>query len=258
MGTDFRYTSVVLDNGSFFTDLASNSATALETPGIERTIMTALGPAVVRYGRATQSGGVTRGELTKYKANVSIDNITSGSTTTIVTTGLTANAHDGDILVCFDYNASAGGAPEGEAVPIIKNTTTTVYVDPNNPFSVAAAVNDDFRVVSFSKNIDSAAGDERVDLFGIAAATLTADYWGWFFCAGICPYALVRASTALTASKALIAHTARVSISSTSAQELLIGTALGKLAVASDLVNDVCAVELRPLGKLYGAHAVSA
>ena len=255
MGTDFRYTSVVLDNGSFGTDLAANHATAQETPGIERAIMTAYGPSWVRYGKATQSGGVTRGELTKYKANVSIDNITSGSTTTIVTTGLTANAHDGDILVCFDNNDSAGAAPEGEAVPIIKNTTTTVYIDPNNPFSVATAANDDFRVVSFSKNIDSAAGDEIVDLFGIAAATITENYWGWFFFDGICPYALVKAATALTADKALIADTARVSISSTSADQLLIGVALGKLAVGSDLANDVCAVKLYKLGS---ARSVSA
>lgn len=258
MGTDFRYTSVVLDNGSFGTDLAANHATAQETPGIERSIMTAFGPAIVRYGRATQSGGATRGELTKYKANVTIDNITSGSTTTIVTTGLTANAHDGDILVCFDNNDSAGAAPEGEAVPIIKNTTTTVYADPNNPFSVAAAVNDDFRVVSYSKNIDSAAGDERADLFGIAAVTITENYWGWFFCAGICPYALIRASTGLTAAKAIIAHTARIDVSSTSGHELLIGQTLGKLAVTSDIVSDVCAVELLPLGKMYGSRAVSA
>ena len=150
MGTDFRYTSVVLDNGSFFTSLASNSATPLETPGIERKIITPFGPAIVRYGRATQSGGVTRGELTKYKANVTLDNITSGSTTTIVTTGLTANAHDGDVLWCFDNNDSAGAAPEGEVAPIVSNSTTTVYLDPDNPFTVAAAANDDFRVVSFS------------------------------------------------------------------------------------------------------------
>lgn len=258
MGNDFRYTSVVLDNGSFYTDLASTSTTPLETPGIEREIMTKLGPARVRYGQATQSGGVTRGELTKYKANVSINNITSGSTTTVVTTGLTANAHDYDILVCFDDDGGAGAAPEGEAVPIIKNTTTTVYIDPDNPFTAAAAANDDFRVVSFSKNIDSAAGDERADLFGIAAATIAADSWGWFFCAGICPYALVKASTALTAAKAIIADVARVTVSSSSGHELIIGQVLGKLAVASDLANDVCAVELLPLGKLYGARAVSA
>lgn len=253
--SDFRYTSVVLDNGSFYTDLAANHETAQETPGIERTVMTPFGPSSWRYGKATQSGGVTRGELTKFKANVSIDNITSGTTTTIVTTGLTANAHDGDILVCFDDNGGAGAAPEGEASPIVSNTTTTVYLDPNNPFSAAPAANDDFRVVSFSKNIDSAAGDEIADLFGIAGATITENYWGWFCFDGVCPYALVRASTALTASKALIAHTARLDISSSSDHSVLVGITLGKLAVASDLANDVCAVKLFGLGR---ARSVSA
>ena len=255
MGNDFRYTSVVLDNGSFGTHLAASHATAQETPGIERQIMTKFGPAKVRYGKSTQSGGVTRGELTKYKANATVDNISSGTVTTVVTTGLTANAHDGDLLVCYDDNGGAGAAPEGEVSPIISNSTTTFYLDPDNPFSAAPAANDDFRVVSFSKNADSAAGDEIADLFGVAAVTLAEGYWGWFFFDGICPYALVRASTALTAAKSLIAHTARLDVSSSSDHSLLVGTTLGKLAVASDLANDVCAVKLFNLG---AARSVSA
>ena len=65
----------------------------------------------------------------------------------------------------------------------------------------------------------------------------------------------MKAATALTADKALIADTARVSISSTSADQLLIGMVLGKLAVGSDLANDVCAVKLYKLGS---ARSVSA
>lgn len=255
MGTDFRYTSVVLDSGSFGTDLAVNHATPKEMPGIERAVMTPFGPSWVRYGKATQTGGATRGQLTRYKQNVTMDNILSGSTTTCVTTGLTAGAFDGDVLVCFDDAGGAGASPEGYAAPIISNTTTTVYIDPNNPFPVATALNDDFRVVSFAKNEASAAGNERCDLFGIAAATITQDYWGWFFFNGVCPYALVKANTAMTASKALIADTSRLTVSSTSGQELLAGHVLGKLAVASDIVDDACAVKLYNLG---AAHSVSA
>jgi len=255
MGTDFRYTTVVLDSGSFGTDLAVNHATAQETPGTERAVMTAYGPARVRYGKSTQASGVTRGELVVYKANVTLANILSGSTTTIVTTGMTANAHDGDLLVCTDVNASSGASPEGYCSPIVSNTTTTVYLDPNNPFPAAPAVNDDFSVVSFSKNADAAAGAEVTDCFGIAAASLSEGYWGWFFFDGICPYALVKASTTMTAAKAIIADTARVSMSSTSADQLLLGHTLGKLNGTNDLVDDVMALKLNNLGH---ARSVSA
>lgn len=255
MGNDFRYTSVVLDNGSFGTNLAANHATPQETPGIERRIMTKYGPAAVRYGKCTQSGGCTRGELQKKKAVASINNISSGTTTTIVTTGLTANEYDYDLLVCLDDAGGAGASPEGYVSPIVSNNTTTVYLDPDNPFPVATAANDDFRVVSFCKTADSAAGDEVSDLFGVAATSISEGYWGWFFFDGICPYTLIRASTGLTAARALIAHTARVDVSSTSADQLLIGQVLGKLAVTSDVVDDVCAVELYNLGH---ARSVSA
>lgn len=244
-----------VDTGSFYTDLTSNSATPLEMPGIERAVMTAFGPAKVRYGKCTQGSGCTKGELQAFKANTTVSNISSGSTTTAVTTGLTANAFDYDICIVTDVNASAGASPEGYSSPIIKNTTTTIYLDPNNPLPAALAVNDDLAIVSFCKSIDAAAGDEVNDLYGIAAASLSEGYWGWFFFDGYCPYALVKASTALTADKALIADTARLSVSSTSADQLLIGTTIGRVAFSNDLVDDVVCVKLNNLGHARGVSA---
>lgn len=255
MPRDFRYTSVLLDSGSFATHLAANDSTPQEMPGIERAIMTKFGPARVRYGKCVQAGGCARGELQAYRANQAISNITSGSTTSIVTTGLTANDYDYDLLVCTDDAGGAGAAPEGEVAKISSNSTTTVFLDPDDPFSAAPAVNDDFNVVTYCKTIDSAAGDEVNDLFGVAATALTANYWGWYFFDGICPYALARAATALTADVALIAHTARLDVSSTSADQLLVGVSLGRLAVASDLANDVFAVRLHNLGQARGVTA---
>jgi hypothetical protein len=255
MGKDYRYSTTVLDSGSFFTNLTANNATPLETPGIERAVMTAFGPAKVRYGKCVQSGGCARGELQAFRANQTITNATSGSTTTIVTTGLTANDMQYDLALCHDDAGAAGAAPEGECAPIVSNTTTTVYLDTNNPFSAAVAANDDFTVVSFCKCEDAAAGDEVNELFGIAAVAMTANYWGWFFFDGYCSYALVKASTALTADKALIADTARLSISSTSADQLLVGTTLGRVAASNDLAADVFAVKLDNLGHGRGVSA---
>lgn len=252
---DFRKSPIVLDSGSFYTPLDSNAATPLEMPGIERAIYTPFGPAKVRYGKCTQSGGCSRGELQAYAANATITNFTSGSTTTGVTTGLTVNAYQYDVLLIHDDAGGAGADPEGSCAPITKNSATTIYLDPDNALSAAIAANDDGTVVTFSKTIDSAAGDEVNDLFGIACAALTENYWGWFFFGGYCPYALVKASTALTADKALIADTARVSVSSTSADQLLIGTTLGRVGASNDLASDVFAVKLWNLGQARGVSA---
>lgn len=253
--SDFRYTSTILDSGSYYTNLASNSSEPLEMPGIEREIMTAYGPAKVRYGQCTQAGGCARGELQSFAAPVTITNLTSGSTTTAVTTGLTANDYKYDILVVKDNDSSAGASPEGFPSPILSNTTTTIYLDPSNPLPAALEVNDDVFIVSFCKCIDAAASDEVNDIFGVAAADISHDYWGWFFFDGICPYALRRATTALTADKALIAHTARVSISNASGDQLLIGTTLGRVAYQNDSVDDVCIVKLWNLGQARGVSA---
>lgn len=255
MGNDFRYTSVVLDSGSWHTNLASNSSTPLETPGSERKIMTPYGPAKVRYGQCVESGGCARGELQAYKAPVEITNLVSGSTTTAVDAAHTVNAYQYDIANIKDKNASAGASPEGFASPVLSNTATTLYLDPNNPMPVALAINDDVTVLSFCKCENSAAGDEVNHLFGVACTDITESYWGWFFFDGWCPYALVKANTALTADKALIADTARVSISSTSSDELLIGVTFGRLAWQIDVVADVCAVKLWNLGQARGISA---
>lgn len=252
---DFRKTFTVMDSGSGYLDLTANNSTPLEAPGSERSIMTSYGPAKVRYGKCTQSGGCTRGELQAFAAVVTITNLSSGSTTTAVTTGLTADAYQYDLAIVKDVNASAGASPEGYCSPIIKNTTTTIYLDPNNPLPAALAVNDDLFIVSYCKTIDSAATDEVNDLYGIAATSLSEGYWGWYFFDGYCPYALVKANTALTADKALIADTARVSISSTSADQVLIGTTIGRVAFQNDLVDDVCAVKLWNLGQARGVSA---
>jgi hypothetical protein len=109
--------------------------------------------------------------------------------------------------------------------------------------------------VSFCKTIDSAAGDELNEVYGVAMASLSEGYWGWFQCHGICPYALVQAATTITAEKALIAHTARLSISSTSADQLLLGVTLGQVGATNDLVDDVFPVKLRYLGDGLGVSA---
>lgn len=235
-------------------DLTANDATPQEAPGQEMALITPFGPAKYRYGY--NAAGITRGQLASKVASTSVANILSGSITSAVTTGLTANAFQHDVLVVTDVNASAGASPEGHCAPIKSNSTTTIYLDPMNPLPAALAVNDDCYVYTFCKTEASAAGDSLSDLFGVAMQTLTAKYWGWFQFDGYCPYALVKATTALAAEKALIPDTARLSISSTSVVSILCGTLVQALAFSNDLVDDVISgVVLWNLGQGWQATA---
>ena len=235
-------------------DLTANNPSPIDDPGRERWASTPFGPAKYRYGCST--AGTTRGYLLAKAAGVSVANILSGSKTTAVTTGLTANLYQYDVLVVTDVNASAGASPEGYSSPIKSNSTTTIYLDPENPLPAVLAVNDDCYIYSFCKTRAAAAGDSTSDLFGIAMASITATYWGWFQYDGYCPYASVKASTALAAEKALIADTNMVSISSTSNASLFIGTLAQAVAFSNDLVDDVVsAVQLWNLGQAWQVTA---
>lgn len=245
---EYRKSLRPLAQMAYGTDLTANDSSPQEEPGVERWAMTPFGPAKYRYGQ--NAAGCTRGELLSYVAGISVANLTSGSTTTAVTSGLTANAYQYDVAVVLDVNASAGASPEGHCAPIKSNTTTTIYLDTENPLPAALAVLDDLYVYTFCKTEDAAAGDVNSDLFGVAMATLTATYWGWFQFDGYCPYALVKATTTVTAEDALIADTARLSISSTSDASLFAGCLVQGQAFTNDLVDDVISgVKLWNLGQ---------
>lgn len=257
MANDMEYRKALksLQKLQYNTVLTANDSSAKDEPGIERACMTPFGPAWFRYGKVTQSGGCTRGELQSYKANATITNFTSGSTTTAVSSAMTADAYQYDILLIHDDGGAAGASPEGHCSPIVSNSATTIYLDPKNPLPAAVGNGDDGTVVSFCKTADAAGGDEVNAVFGVAMASLSESYWGWFQFDGVCPYALMKAGTAITAAKALIADTARFTVSSTSADQLLLGVTLGKVAAASDLVDDVFAVKLDRLGHGRGVSA---
>lgn len=232
---------------AFGSDLTENSSVRNEEAGAERWALTPYGRAFYRYTYSATA--ITRGELVSFLAGISVANITSGSTTTAVTSGLTANAYQYDVLIVLDVNASAGASPEGHCSPIKSNSTTTIYLDAENPLPAALAVNDDCYVMTFCKTEDSAAGDCLSDVAGVAMADRTPEYWGWVQYKGVCPYALVRAGVALAADKAIIAHTARLDVSNSSSDELLLGTTFQGIGNSADIVDDVFIVKLDELGR---------
>ncbi len=230
-------------HGNFRTKLNASDASPLEIKGsIRFTIDDRFGLRGFKYVRFDQSGGALQGELVKKLANVSIANILSGTTTSITTTGLTADKLVGGILCCLDDAGAAGAAPEGEKAMIIANSTTLVEIDPLDAFSVAPAVNDDFMVVLPWATQDSADGDSAGMVQGVAMADQDQYDWGWVQFLGINPHVLVKASTAIPVDESVVADAATVNDGAADAADLRIGRLL--CAISSDTVARRAIVDL--------------
>ncbi|MGD9600054.1 MAG: hypothetical protein AB7P94_17400 [Steroidobacteraceae bacterium] len=183
-----------------------------------------------QYLRCNQSGGTAAGAVQSFVANTSISNITSGTTTTITTSGLTADIHVGGFLYCLDDAGAAGAAPEGEYGRIVANTATLVRIDSNDAFSVAPAANDDFVIINPFSVVNSADGDFAYKVAGVAMATLDQYDWGWFQFYGINPTVnAVAAGTAIITNESVVANTKVVNDGAGDAAELRIGVALNGL-----------------------------
>jgi hypothetical protein len=193
----------------------------------------------VRFDAATTAGDV----CTKV-ADVTITNISAGTTTSITTSGLTADIHVGGILYCTDDAGGAGAAPEGEQGIIVANTATSVQIRPEDAFSVSPAANDDFSIVKTWAVGDAAAGDLAVNVQGVAMADQAQYSWGWVQFLGLHPQVLVvAAGTAVTINKSLIAgNGGLLTNGSSSADSLLVGFL--RQSVASDQVVRKAMVDL--------------
>lgn len=216
--------------------LDSSSATALTTKGALRWDFNAyFGHRLFVYGRCDQSGGCTGGQLQSYRANITITNISSGTTTTVTTSGLTADELVGGFLFCHDDAGGAGAAPEGEIGIITANTTTVITIDTGDAFSVAPAVNDDFTVILPFSVVDSADTDYSAGVAGLAMADQDQYDWGWFQCLGIHTSAdIVAAGTALPVGESLVAGTALLTDGAGDAADLRVAKLL--TPIASDQV----------------------
>lgn len=227
------------------TKLDSASSTALEKKGIVRwDVHPNLGWRGFQYLRCDQSGGMSAGDLATQIANVSINNITAGTTTSITTSGLTANIYVDGILYCLDDAGAAGAAPEGESGRIISNTATKVSIHSDDAFSVSTAVNDDFEIHIPWAVGDAAVNDQARRVLGVSMADLSQYQYGWFQFYGLNPRVLaVAAGTALTKNEACVAgNGGLVTDGSTAAAELRIGTTV--VGLTSDTVRRYAHVDL--------------
>lgn len=186
------------------------------------------GPRFMRYMHNLKTSVTLKGGLYSRAALVAIASIDAGSTTTSIlkAAGFTANALIGRLLYVKTATV-AGAAPENETAIIVANTAGVLTLDAGRPLSVAPPTATAVDVYSLFDFIAAASGDLNHNVFGIGIATngIAAGNWGVLQVHGLCPDAKTNAGAVLTIAKAIIAGTEQVVVSSTSADNLLVGYA---------------------------------
>lgn len=229
---------------SWATELDSTSATPLEKKGsIRFDSHPIFGLRGFQYVRFDQSGGVAAGELQSFRDIVSVANISSGTTTSITTSGLTADIYVDGLLYCLDDAGGAGAAPEGEVARIVKNTTTVITVHSSDAFSVAPAVNDDFQIILPWAVVDSADGDFAGQVAGVVMTAQDQYDYGWVQFLGVHPAVnLIAAGTALPIYESLVADAALLTDGAGDAVDLRVGRLMH--GVSSDTVARKAIVQM--------------
>ena len=155
----------------------------------------AFGMRILSYNKVTQTGGHTVGQLGQRDADVAVAGITSGTTTSFVTSGKTADAHISNLCQVKDKNSSAGAAPEGEVGVVVANTATLVTLDPGRPFSTSLLVNDTLTLHRSFDVIDAAIDATAADARGICFHGIPTIYhWGFYQIYGYYPSAAIATS----------------------------------------------------------------
>lgn len=213
-------------------------------PGTLSFLVDAYGYRILQYVKNVSGSAFAMGDLVTKVANTAVTNITSGSVRQAVTTGLTADAHDGRLCYVLDNDDTAGTAPEGETSVIKNNTTTNIDMEFDMPFSVALAANDDLTLISNWQAADAADGNLVVNVLGavVGNAGITNNQFGWVQKEGYCPY-LRALSGAVTAGDPVVADAAQVGAFGTDGQELWVGVALA--AMSADQTRDRMLINLK-------------
>lgn len=226
-------------SGLGMSDLNRDDATPQMRPGTIAWVVDAFGPRLVKYVKNVNGSAILKGEFMAYAADganvktTTISNITSGTTTSFVTSSLTAGRHEGMIAFVLDNDDSAGAAPESECSIVATNTATLVTLERDYPFSVALAANDDLELIATYQVEDSADGDEAWTCAGVVlgADGISNMQYGWIHVDGICP-AIMQDSA--TEGDAAVADAASVGPFGTDGHELWVGHCL--VATSTDEV----------------------
>jgi len=119
--------------------IQDDTSTPNHRPGSISFVMDAYGyPRIFKYIKNKRGSALTASTMVMKPANVAVTNMTTASTATqIVTSGLTASAHDGK-MVLIQMN-TGGTAPDGETGICKSNTATLVNLEAD--YALTAAPN---------------------------------------------------------------------------------------------------------------------
>lgn len=133
-GMTFRLGNMV---GMSSMDVNSDTSNTLHRPGSISFLVDAYGyPRIFKYVKNKRGSALTYGMVNTRPVNVAITNMTSASTATqLVTTGLTASAHDGKLI--YIQGETAATAPDGEVSIVKSNTATLVNLEAGYALSTA-------------------------------------------------------------------------------------------------------------------------
>lgn len=226
------------------------------TPGYRKggiTVVTSdAGTAIYQYNRNQSGSAQTQGELAKKVVDVTVSNITSGTTTGFTkSASLTADIHVGRWLYVDDNDDSAGAAPETESAPIVSNTADVCVTDSDYPFSAALAANDDIRIFTSGWHvIDAADGDLAKECVGVVvpSAGISSTNYGWYQIYGLNPKTKFKASSAVVTNEPVVADAACVGPYGSDAVQLWVGFAKG--THAADTVSTLGPVMLLLFGSV--------
>jgi len=210
------------------------------------------GTRIFQYCRNQSGSAVAQGELHKKVADVTVTNITSGTTNSATkVAGWTADIHVGRIFHIDDNDDSAGAAPEGESAPITANTADVVTTDSEYLFSVALAANDDTRSFTPGWHVtDAADGDLAKECVGVvvADAGIASTNYGWLQIYGFNPMVLHKNDSAITSNNPVVADAAAVGVHGSDTAELWVGFQKG--THAADRVVELSPVYLLLFGSV--------
>jgi hypothetical protein len=233
-------------------DLNGNHAYPQMEPGTIAWMRDAFGYKVLKYVKNVHaSAALAKGSLQAYcsdGANVlttTVSNITSGSTTHAITSGLTAGRHAGMICFVLDSAQGTGVAPEGEASIVANNTATRINLEPAYALSVALAANDDLELIGTYQAEAAADGDEAWTIQGVVAGKdgISAGNYGWVVMDGYC--VANHGTNAISEGDPVVAGAAIVDAFGTDGQELWVGIAA--VSTSTDEVVPSTVVKMRLL-----------
>jgi hypothetical protein len=199
------------------------------------------GPRLFRYGQNRSGSNTAQGDLaTRYgtTAGTAVNDVTSGTTTSFgKANGWVSGIHEGQIALIDDGGASAGVKPEGETSIVLSNTTATVNVDPNLPYSTAILTGDDVTLLGGWGTQDAADNDLCFDVYGVVMPTDGLDdfQFGWYQSWGMTPGATV-GTAAVTVNTALAAGAA-ILVDATAGDNMQKFIGYAPMAIAADLVS---------------------